>query len=328
MIEIILFALGLFILVKGADFLVDGASSVAHKLKIAPIVIGLTIVSFGTSAPELVVSLTSALKGSTDIAFGNVVGSNIFNILLILGLTAIIYPLKVQKNTIWKEIPMSFLGAILLVVLGLQTQIDVTGLHTVDWRSAEQVGSISRSNGLVLLSFFIIFLFYTFGIAKTSGENDMEIKHYTIPKSALMITLGLLALTLGSRLAVDNAVTLARMLNISDTLIGLTLVAAGTSFPELFTNIATARKKNTDIAIGNIIGSNIFNIFLILGVTSVVSEIPIRGAQVFDIAVLWITTTLLFLFLFVWRKYHIGKVEGLIMLAGYVAYTIYLILRG
>lgn len=328
MIEFILFCIGLAILVKGADFLVDGASSIAGKLKIAPIVIGLTIVSFGTSAPELIVSLTSSLKGNTDIAFGNVVGSNILNILLILGLTAVIYPLIVHKNTIWKEIPMSFLGAILLVILGLQTQIDVTGLHTVDWRSNEIVGGITKSNGLVLLAFFAIFLYYTFGIAKVSGDSDVEIKDRSYGLNAIYIIGGLIALTIGARISVDNAVELARMLGLSDTLIGLTIVAAGTSFPELFTNIAAARKKNTDIAVGNIVGSNIFNIFFILGVTSLFKEIPIRGAQLVDIGVLWVTTLLLFVFMFILKKHRIGRTEGIIMLICYVAYTGYLIIRG
>ena len=325
MVEFILFAIGLVILIKGADYLVDGASSIAEKLKVAPIVIGLTIVSFGTSAPELLVSLTSAFKGSTDIAFGNVVGSNIANILLILGLTAIICPFSVQTNTIWKEIPMSFLGAILLVILGFSHIIDVPSLIS-DPNSIS--GEISRSNGLVLLSFFIIFIFYTFGIAKVSSESDVEIKQRSHLKNVFYVLGGLAALAVGSNLAVENAILMARAMSVSDALIGLTLVAIGTSLPEIATNITAALKKNTDIAIGNIVGSNIFNIFLILGLTSTVKSIPINEAQITDILVLLASTILLFGSLFVWKKHKIGRIEGSFMLVSYFAYTAYLIIRG
>jgi cation:H+ antiporter len=328
MLSFILFTTGLAILVKGADFLVDGASSLASRFKISPIAIGLTVVAFGTSTPELVVSLTSAFRGNTDIALGNVIGSNIFNILFILGLSAIIFPLKVIKNTAWKEIPFSFLGTIILAILGLQVFINTGSFSSTLLSSADVIGVINRAGGLVLLSFFIIFLYYTFGISKTTGSADIDIKKRSIAQILLLIAMGLAALTFGSQIAVENAIAIARTLNISDTLIGFTLVAAGTSFPELFTNIAAVRKKNPDIAVGNIVGSNIFNIFLILGVTSIFRDIPIRGIQVVDIIILLITTSILFISIFLWKKHSIGRKEGFIMLIGYIAYTVFLIMRG
>jgi cation:H+ antiporter len=273
----------------------------------------------------LLVSLTSAFRGSTDIAFGNVVGSNIANILLILGITATIYPLSVKSNTIWKEIPMSFLGAILLIILGFSHIIDNPEIINLPNSIG---GEISRSNGLVLLSFFVIFLFYTFGISKVSGESDVEINDRPNTINVLYIIGGLTALALGSHLAVENAISIARSFGLSDALIGLTLIAIGTSLPELATNVTAALKKNTDIAVGNIVGSNIFNIFLILGTTATVKSIPINQAQIFDITVLLATTVLLFGSLFVWKKHRIGRVEGVLMLLLYATYTGYLIVRG
>lgn len=328
MIAFILFGIGLFILVKGADFLVDGASALAARFGIHPIAIGLTVVAFGTSTPELVVSLTSALRGSTDIALGNVIGSNIFNILFILGLSAMIYPLTVMKNTVWKEIPLSFLAAILVTLFGIQTFINAGSFNTSFLASTQVIGEINRFGGFVLLSFFIIFLYYTFGIAKVTGTADIDIKKRTILQTVLLIAGGLAALTFGSQIAVENAIAIARTLHISDTLIGFTLVAAGTSFPELFTNIAAVRKKNADIAVGNIIGSNIFNIFFILGITALFKDIPIRGVQVVDIFVLLLTTFILFVAMFLGKKHSIGRKEGGIMFLTYIAYTVFLFIRG
>jgi cation:H+ antiporter len=328
MIEFILFCLGLVILIKGANFLVDGASSLAVRFSIAPIVIGLTVVSFGTSAPELVVSLFSAIKGNTDIALGNVIGSNIANILLILGITAIIYPLSVLKNTVWKEIPFSFLAAILVVILAIQFPIDINFFGGQFISSKQVVGEINRIGGFVLLVFFAFFLYYSFGITKVNANTDLSIKSTSLSKSVFFIAVGLAALALGSRIAVDNAVTLARLLGISDVLIGLTLIAVGTSLPELFTSITAALKKNSDIALGNIVGSNIFNILFVLGSTALVKEIPIKGAQTVDILVLWLATLLLFVSIFVWKRHSIGRKEGIIMVACYIGYLLFLVNRG
>lgn len=326
------FSLGLFILVKGADYLVEGASSVAYRFKISTIVIGLTIVAFGTSAPELVVSVTSALRKSTDIALGNVVGSNLFNILGILGVSSLLYPLSVKKNTVWKEIPMSFLGAVMLLILGIGSIIDNQNWQQVDFLDKEtKLGYLGVSAGLVLLSFFVIFMYYTFGIAKIEGEKELEqenIKEIPFWKSFLFIFVGLASLFVGGRLAVDNAVRIASLLGLSERLIGLTIVAVGTSLPELVTSVVASSKQKADIVIGNVVGSNIFNIFMILGLTALVNPIPIYGQNLLDILILILVSTFLFAAIFVLQKYRLSKIEGTAMILLYVAYTAFLMWRG
>lgn len=328
MFSLIFIVVGMAILIKSATFLVDGASSLALKLRIAPIVIGLTVVAFGTSAPELLVSMTSAVQGNTNIALGNVVGSNIANILLILGIAAIIYPLKVQKTTIWKEIPMSFLGACVITVLGLQTILDQKMFNGIMLNATQQVGEISLSNGIILLFFFLIFMYYTFGIAKVTGEDTMEMKQFTTKTSILFIIIGLIGLVIGSKVTVDHAVLFARTIGISDTLVGLTIVAVGTSLPELVTSATAALKKNTDIAVGNVVGSNIFNIFFILGLTSLVKTIPLTGQHLVDILVLFGATIFLFISMFIFKRHHISRAEGILMILAYIGYTTFLVIRG
>ena len=325
---LLLISVGIFILMKAADYLVSGASSIAAKYNISPMVIGLTVVAFGTSAPELVVSLMSAASGNTNLALGNIIGSNIANILLILGASALLCPLVVHKNTVWKEIPMSFLGALILFVLGLQNVIDSGSIFNLPLSGNEIVGSITRSNGIVLLAFFIIFLYYTFGIAKASSEDAPDIENRKMSISVLMIIGGLGGLMLGSKLLVDNGVSIAKMFGVSDTLIGLTLVAVGTSLPELVTSLVAASKKKVDIAVGNVVGSNIFNIFFILGLTSLVTPLPLPAVNVTDIFVLFLTTIFLFVFLFIRQKHVITRLEGSLMLISYAAYIGFLIYRG
>lgn len=313
---------------KSADWLVSGASSIAEKFKVSPMVIGLTVVAFGTSAPELVVSLTSAFSGNTNLALGNIIGSNIANILLILGASALLCPLVVQKNTVWKEIPMSFLGALVLFVLALQNIIDDGSIFNIPLSGPEIVGSITRSNGIILLAFFIIFLYYTFGIAKVSADSEPEIEQRKTWVSVLLITAGLGGLILGSKLLVDSGINIAKAFGVSDILIGLTLVAVGTSIPELVTSLVAASKKKIDLAVGNVVGSNIFNIFFILGVTSLIRPLPLPAANVADIFVLFLTTILLFVFLFIRQKHVITKLEGSLMLVSYAVYIVFLINRG
>lgn len=314
-------------MLKGADWLVSGASSTAALLRISPIVIGLTVVAFGTSSPELIVSVTSASSGNTDIALGNIIGSNIANILLILGASALLSPLIVRKNTVWKEIPMSFLGAIMLFILALQELIDKGKLFTINLQSTSEIGSITASNGLILLSFFIIFLYYTFGISKASAEEP-KVQKKKLPVSIGLVAVGLIGLTLGSKLLVDNGVVIARFLGVSDTFIGLTLVAVGTSLPELVTSLVAAARKQIDIAVGNVVGSNIFNIFFVLGVTALIRPLPLKEQNVSDILVLFVATALLFGSLFVMKRHTIGKVEGGFMLLSYIAYIFFLVSRG
>lgn len=324
-LSLVFLILGLLLLIKSANWLVDGASALALRLKITPIVIGLTVVAFGTSAPELVVSITSALSGNTEIAFGNIVGSNIANILLILGISATITPLAVHRNTVWKEIPMSFLGAVVMTILGIQTVLDNHFQSSISFDSANIVGSLTFSNGLILLLFFVIFLYYSFGIAK-SGEGDSpDIKNSSLKTSILFIILGLGGLVIGSKILVSNAVAIAQFLGVSDSFIGLTVVAVGTSVPELITSVVAALKKKVELAIGNVVGSNIFNIFFILGTTALIKEVPLSSQNFSDILVLFAATLILFFSLFVPRKGTIGRYEGVLMVVCYIGYVGFLI---
>jgi cation:H+ antiporter len=326
MLEMLLIIPGILLLMKGADYFVESASSLALKLNVKPIFIGLTIVAFGTSFPELVVNLISATSGSTQIAFGNVVGSNIANLLLILGVSATITKLKVNSNTVWKELPMSFLATVILLIFGLQEFLNNKNFNfsSFNFTNAE----INFTHGLILLSFFIIFIYYTFGIAKNTETIDEDINEQPLGKSILFIFLGLIAIILGGKFTVDSAVSIASMFGVSETLIGLTIVAVGTSLPELVTSIIAAKKNQADLAIGNVIGSNIFNIFFILGITSLVKNIPINLNNLIDLIFLMIITFYVFVSLFISERHKLGKFEGISMVSLYVFYTIYLIYRG
>lgn len=314
MLTYLLFILGFVLLIKGADYLVLGASSLAKKLQISAIVIGLTVVAFGTSMPELTVNIFAAASGNTDIAIGNILGSNIANILLILGISAVIYPITTKKNTVWKEIPLSMLAAVVVGVLLSDTLID-----------GNPASALTRIDGIILLTFFIIFLYYTFGIAKVSGDaDDSEIRQYGLLKSSIYIILGLVALIVGGKWIVSGAVAIATFFNISQSLIGLTIVAVGTSLPELATSAVAAYRKQTDIAIGNVVGSNIFNIFFILGISSVVRPLPMSNGSEIDIIVTIFSSLLLFLIMFIGKKHTVEKWQGGLMIIIYISYITYL----
>lgn len=316
--SILLLLLGFVLLIKGADFLVEGASSIARKWGISPLVIGLTIVAFGTSAPELIVSVLSSLKGSTEIAVGNVLGSNIANVLLILGVAAFICPLKVTKGTVWKEIPLSVLALAVLGVMGNDL-----------WVDGASSSVISRSDGLILLAFFLIFLYYTFGISKVQGEEPQEpTEKQSFLKSALMVLLGLTGLGLGGTWVVSGATEIATFLGLSERVVGLTIVAVGTSLPELFTSAVAAHKKQTDIAIGNVVGSNIFNVFFVLGVSATITPLPFSTGLNIDALVAFGASALLFTFMFLGKKHHLVRREGFLFILLYVLYVSYLVLRG
>ena len=311
----LLFIAGFFFLIKGADMLVDGAVSVAKKFKISTIVIGLTIVAFGTSAPEFVVNIFASAQGNTEIAIGNILGSNIANILLILGVSSIIYPLLTKSNTVWKEIPLGLLAAILLGVLANDALID-GGIFS----------GLTRIDGIVLLSFFIIFLYYTFGISKIKEKAiDIDIKQLNYFKSVLFIIIGLLGLSLGGKWIVDGAVEIARFFNVRQSLIGLTIVAIGTSLPELATSATAAYKKQTDIAIGNIVGSNIFNIFWILGFSALVRPLPFSRNSDLDIIMTILASALLFIIMFIGKRHTIERWQGIMMVIIYIGYIAFLI---
>lgn len=303
---------GLVVLIYGANFLVDGGAALAHRLKVSAMVIGLTIVAFGTSAPELVVNIVSSAKGSSALALGNVLGSNIFNILAILGVTALIAPLGVKKTTTWIEIPLAVFAAVLLLFLVQD----------------EPSGIITRTEGIFLLGLFAVFLLYTFALAKYGGTGDGEevkIKNLSAGKSVLWIVLGLIGLIAGGRLLVDGAVSIAQNLGISERIIGLTIVSIGTSLPELATSVIATRKKNTDIAIGNVVGSNLFNTFLILGTSATITPIKTPSGSFMDLFVNIIAAALLFLFIFTGKGRKINRWEGGILLAVYILYLILLI---
>ncbi len=316
-LNFILLLIGFVVLIKGADFLVGGASSAAKKLGISNIAIGLTVVAFGTSTPELVVSLLSAINGKTDAAFGNVIGSNNFNLLFILGIAGIIYPLVVQRNTVKFEVPLSLLAALVLYLLVNDLRI---------WNSSENI--LSRWDAVILLVFFLGFMVYVYrtmtqGTDVNAPEEQIKLYHPLI--SIGLMVLGITMLVGGGKLVVDSAIEIAQQFGLSEKLIGLTILAAGTSLPELATSAVAAYRKNTDIAIGNVVGSNIFNIFFILGITGLVSPIPFSMAMNFDIYILCGATVVLMIFMFTLNQRKLDRWEAFMLLAGYIAYTVFLI---
>ena len=314
-IQIILIIVGLALLVKGADWLVSGASSLAKKYKVSDLAIGLTIVAFGTSAPELVVNSFASFQGYPDLIFGNVIGSNNFNLFIILGITGLIAPLVVRSSTIWREIPISFLAIIILFFFTNAFFYTLTPILT-------------RLEGLALLILFLLFLFYVFKQLKADpAELEIDQKIVSMPKISGLIALGLAGLIIGGRLVVINAVDLATTLGMSEKIIGLTIVAAGTSLPEFATSVVAILKKNNDIAVGNIIGSNIFNIFLILGVSSIIKPIQYSVAFNTDLYLLAAGTIFLYLAMFTGKKKVLDRWESALLLITYIAYLTYLISR-
>ncbi len=309
-----LFFLGFVLLIFGANGLVDGASSLAKRFNISDLVIGLTIVAFGTSTPELVVSVLAGLSGQTDIAIGNVVGSNIFNALFILGLAAILSPVNVQHNTVWKEIPLMSLAAIVLGFLVNDALI-----------SGAATSEITRVDGLILLSFFAVFMYYIVDMARNDPSPTEEIKPMPVWKAVLFLVLGLGGLVLGGQWIVAGAVEMARAVGMSESVIGLTIISAGTSLPELATSVVAAYKKNSDIAIGNVVGSNIFNIFFILGVSATISPLTFNLAMNFDVIINVVVSFFMFIFLFTGKGRQIDRWEGITFMLAYVGYVSYLI---
>ncbi len=312
LINLVLLVVGFVLLIKGADYFVEGASKIADKLGIPQLVIGLTIVAFGTSAPEAAISISSAIKGNTGIAIGNIIGSNIMNILLILGITSCITVLKVAKSTVYYEIPfVIFITTVLVVIGGTQ-------------------GKLGFVSGIILWALFILFFVYLIKMAK-SGKSDGIVEEgeaYDGKKDSMIklifITLaGMAAIVIGSDLTVDGATEIAKILGISDRIIGLTIVAFGTSLPELITSVTAGIKGKADIAIGNIVGSNIFNILFVLGTTSLIKSVPYSTNFVID-GIVAIAAAVL-LFLGVVRKKQLGRMAGIIMLIAYAGYFAYLI---
>lgn len=309
-INILLLLVGFVFLIKGADVFVDGASGVADRFHIPQIIIGLTIVAFGTSAPEAAISITAGVQGNTGIAIGNILGSNILNILLILGITSCITTLKVQNNTRKIDIPMVVLISVLLVVLG------------------SVLGELGVVVGIVLWVIFIGFLVYLFWCAKNGNEEAEEVeseKKASIVKLMVMTVLGLIAIVIGSNITVDSATFIASTLGMSDRLIGLTIVAFGTSLPELITSVTAGLKGKADIAVGNIVGSNIFNILFVLGTTALITPVPYDSARYLVDGIACIASAV-WLWICVAKKGELKRSGGIVMLVGYAAYFVYLVL--
>lgn len=316
--NILYLIIGLILIILGANGLTDGAASIAKKLKVSSLVIGLTIVGFGTSTPELSVSISSALKGSADIAIGNIVGSNIFNTLFIVGCTAMVAPIVITRNTIRREIPLCILASVVLLICANDVFLDHAPMNV-----------ISSTDGLILLCFFIIFMGYTIAISKNTNEKatDIEVKVLPLWRSITFIILGLAALVFGGQLFVNGAIGIARGMGISEAVIGVTIVAVGTSLPELATSVVAAMKKNPEIAIGNVIGSNLFNIFFILGCSATITPLFPKGISNFDFLWLVASSILLWFFGLFFGKRIIMRFEGIILLLAWFVYTTWLIIR-
>ncbi|MFA5422915.1 MAG: calcium/sodium antiporter [Phycisphaerae bacterium] len=322
MLELLLMVVGFGLVIKGADFLVEGASALARRLKVSDLVIGLTVIAFGTSLPELFVNVTASIEGQSGITFGNIVGSNIANILLILGVSAVIFPLAVGRGTVWKEIPLGLLAAVLVLVLSNDGLIDAGA-----W------SGLGRIDGLVLLGFFIVFIYYTFGISRREEafEEQSATKKYNTSGIIIRLIIGFVILIAGSRWVVNGAIFIADALGVSKSLIGLTIVAVGTSLPELATSAVAAYKKNAEIAVGNVVGSNIFNIFFVLGISSLIRPVEFKAEYNVDTGFLVIASLILFVWMFTGKKHKLDRWEAvvfLIMYFGYIAFKVVLQTKG
>lgn len=320
-IKILLLIIGLALILGGANALTDGSSAIARRLGISDLIIGLTVVAFGTSAPELTISILAALSGSAPLAIGNVVGSNIFNILVIIGVTAMVRPMLISRSVMSMEIPMVILSSLILLLLGNSGLIDGTG-----------VNQVSRVNGIFLLILFLLFMRYTFASAKNpennaaGGEDSAAVKSMPVWRSVIYVVAGLAALIYGGELFVDGAAGIASALGVSEAVIGLTIVAAGTSLPELATSVVAAVKGKPAMAIGNVIGSNIFNVLMVLGAAGTVTPLPFGNIGNLDLLTLLAASVAFWLFGWFFKTRTITRAEGAVLTLGYVAYILALLL--
>ncbi len=315
MLNLLFAVLGFVPLILGATWLVDGASAIAKRRHISNLVIGLTIVAFGTSSPELVVNVLAATSGNSGFSFGNVVGSNIINILVILGLSAVIYPMAVKSPTIWIEIPLCLLSAVILLIIANDSILDGLELST-----------ITRTDGLLLIGFFFVFMYYSwFAMKRGDEEHDIRLKEMGKTRSIILVIVGMLLLAGGGQVIVHFAAKFATDYGISDRIIGLTILSIGTSLPELSTSMVAAFKKNVDISIGNIIGSNLFNTFLILGVSSTIQPIKLDVGSNLDLLINILATILVFIFVFTRKGRMIDRLEGSVMVLVFVVYMYFVL---
>ena len=315
LLSIISFIAGIVLVIFGADWLTKGASGIARRFGVSELVIGLTIVALGTSLPELVISVSSALKGSPGISLGNVIGSNIFNGLLILGVTAVITPIRFNARMLTREIPFNLLASVVLIL--------VSGSMLVGGGKGEFV---TRYGGLLLLCFLAVFVRYTFSIQNDDDDEALE-EPMSVGKILLFILLGLTGLIFGGNIFVNGATELARVAGLSEAVIGITIVSAGSSLPELAVSVSAARKGNVGIALGNVLGSNILNIFLILGCAATITPISLDGFSPVDFYVLLASSLLIYVVTRFGGKAVINRFEGVLLVAGYIAYTTYLIIN-
>jgi len=304
---------GFLLLIWSADRFVIGASGLALNFGVSPLIIGLTIVGFGTSAPELIVNIISSAGGYNEICFGDVLGSNIFNTLVVLGVAGIIYPISIQKNTVKKEIPFVLIGTIF--VLALSNNFIFSG------------NTLSRLDGIFLILSLIIFFAYVVGIAKEKISEEITVKLHSVPTSMLYIVIGIIGLFFGGQMVVKNAVFIAQLMNVSEKFIAITIVALGTSLPELATSIIAITKKRHGLAIGNVIGSNLFNIFLVLGVSSIIKPIFFPVELNIDFYFLIIITIILFITMFTGKRRKLERAESIIFVLLYIGYVVFLFYR-
>ena len=316
LLQIFLFLFGLLLVVWGADALVDGASSIARKFGISEFVIGLTIVGMGTSAPEMVVSFIGAIGGNADIAVGNVIGSNIFNTLLILGLTAMILPMNITSLNLKKDIPINIVITVLLLVLGMNFSIFGCGANR-----------LSRIDGLVLLALFCLYLYMSFRFDTPNNNEEEPGETKKTGWAILLIVLGLNGLVVGGKLFVDSAVSIAKMLNVSDKFIAVTILAGGTSMPELATCLVAAVKKKGQLALGNIIGSNVFNILLILGGSALIHPLSLEQIGFVDLGILLLSSLVILTSAYIGKKNKIDRIDGIFFVLLEIAYMTWLIME-
>jgi cation:H+ antiporter len=313
--DYLLLIIGFVFLIKGADFFVDGASAIAKIFRVPPILIGLTIVAFGTSAPEAAVSINAALIGSNEISLGNVIGSNVFNLLMVIGISAIINPLKIQKTTILKEFPFAILTSVVLYIVGADIILQKSSTNI-----------ISRGDGLVLIALFFVFLYYLIEMAIMSKEDYKDdVKKISLQKSILITIVGVIGIMFGAEWVVDASSAIAIDFGMSKSLVGLTFVAIGTSLPELVTSIVAALKNESDIAMGNVIGSNMLNVLFVLGISTTIRPIPISPNILYDMIFLLAITILTFIFAI--TKRTIFRSEGTVLTLLYFIYMAAIIIR-
>ncbi|MEG2583073.1 MAG: calcium/sodium antiporter [Oscillospiraceae bacterium] len=315
MLNILFLVIGFILLIKGADLFVDSSSALATRLRIPPIIIGLTVVAFGTSAPEAAVSISASISGSNDIAIGNIIGSNLFNLLMVSGISALLLPIAISRDTIRRDFPMSLVSAVLLLVLSLVGIADM---------------QLTRIDGIILLLFFCWFMYTSIHSARAFQKSEAPVDLTTIdimplPKSIIIGIIGIVGIVLGGHTVVIASTSIARIFGISERLIGLTIVAIGTSLPELVTSVVAAKKGQADIAMGNVLGSNMFNIFFILGISAFISPLTIALESIIDTSILIAVSAIAYFI--AWKNKKISRLSGGFLVAIYIIYAIYIIMR-